>query len=129
MLRAILIVAIGLAAGASAPERDAKRMAELATELEGRTAGPPRSCIGSRESHGVESFGDSTLVFRVSRNLVYVNEVRGRCPGIGRNRALVTQSFTGGLCRGDRAQSADLISRTSGGVCILGDFTPYRRPR
>jgi hypothetical protein len=125
--RFALAAAAGLTIGASAPERDAMRMAEAGTDLEGRTAGPPKTCIGSREAYAVESLGDSTLLFRVNRGLVYVNDARGRCPGIGRDRALVTESLTGSLCRGDRAKSVDAVSGASASTCILGDFVPYRR--
>ena len=58
--------------------------------------------------------------------LVYRNDTRGTCSGIGRDRALITRIFGGTqLCRGDIAESADLVAGFTGGSCAMGDFVPY----
>jgi hypothetical protein len=133
-MRALLLIPLILAATACAggPQTEAqikyeaKEGARLDVALAGKTAGKPLSCLPRYGSHGVESYGDSTLLFRVSRKLVYRNDVRGTCKGVGRDRALITRSFSGALCRGDIAQSADLVAGFSTGHCVLGDFIPYK---
>ncbi len=105
----------------------ANEKAKLETALAGKTAGKPQSCIRSRDANGPESFGENTLVFRVSKKLSYVNETRGSCKDIGNGRALIIRSFVGGdLCRGDIASSADLSAGFETGHCSFGDFVPYR---
>ena len=108
---------------------ETKEAARLAEDLAGYTAGAPRRCLPREANSGIESYGDKTLVFRVSSKLLYRNEVRsGSCPRIGNSRALITTSYgSGQLCNGDRASSADLVAGFDSGFCILGDFVPYRR--
>lgn len=110
-------------------EAQAKEDARLETALAGKTAGKPQSCIYLRETHGTESFDnkDGTLLFKVSKKLVYRTDTKGACRRIGRGDALITRSFNGGqLCRGDIAHSADLLSGFHSGSCAMGDFVPYR---
>jgi hypothetical protein len=108
---------------------EAKEAARLTEDLAGYTAGEPRRCLPRQADSGIESYGEKTLVFRVSSRLVYRNDVRsGSCPRIGNSRALITTSYgSGQLCNGDRASSADLVAGFETGFCILGDFTPYRK--
>ena len=108
---------------------EAKESARLVEDLAGFTAGEPRRCLPRQANSGVESYGETTLIFRVSSKLVYRNDVRnGSCPRIGNSRALITTSYgSGQLCSGDRASSADLVAGFDSGFCILGDFVPYRR--
>jgi hypothetical protein len=108
---------------------EAKEAARLAEDLKGFTAGEPRRCLPRNADRGIESYGETTLIFRVSSKLLYKNEVRaGSCPKIGKTRALITTSYgSGQLCNGDRGSSADLVAGIDSGFCILGDFVPYRR--
>ncbi len=108
---------------------EAKESARLTEDLAGYTAGEPRRCLPRHANSGIESYGEKTLIFRVSRKLLYRNDVRtGSCPRIGNSRALITTSYgSGQLCNGDRASSADLVAGFDTGFCILGDFVPYRR--
>ncbi len=108
---------------------EAKEASRLTEDLAGYTAGKPRRCLPREANSGIESYGETTLVFRVSSKLLYRNEVRsGSCPRIGNSRALITTSYgSGQLCNGDRASSADLVAGFDSGFCILGDFVPYRR--
>ncbi len=110
--------------------RDARDAAALEKALAGKVAGKPESCVWSRDLGGPESVGETKLLFRVSRNLVYVNETRGSCDGVGAGgRALITRSHGSQLCRGDLASTADLNAGYEDGFCAMGDFTPYRTPK
>lgn len=117
------------ASSASRDARHAKEEARLQKELAGLTPGKPQHCIELRHTNGPRSFenGKGTLLFRVSRKLVYRTDTHGNCNGIGRDRALVTRIFGGSrLCRGDIAQSADLVAGFTTGSCAMGDFVPYK---
>ncbi len=110
----------------AAEAREASRLTE---DLAGFTAGAPRRCLPREANSGIESYGDKTLIFRVTSRLLYRNDVRaGSCPRIGNSRALITTSYgSGQLCNGDRASSADMVAGFDAGFCVLGDFVPYRR--
>ena len=99
------------------------------SELAGLVPGAPQSCLPPRSSANVVAARGGTLLFRQGR-MVYANATGGGCAALAdRSYTLVTENFGGSLCRGSLAKVVDL---TSGGVlrgtCVLGDFTPYRRP-
>ena len=116
------------ASSASRDARYAKEDARLEKALAGKVAGKPVSCIRLRDAQGTESFDNDkgTILFKVSRKLVYRTDTNGGCHYIGNTNALITHSFTGGqLCRGDIATSADLTAGFSSGSCAMNDFVPY----
>lgn len=120
--------AYGDADTAPAPIRD-KEAKILAKELKGKVAGEPRNCINSR---GVDAIriSDDILLYRESGRLVYQNKLRGPCPGLTRgDDILVTESFSGQLCRGDLIRLVDRTSGIQGPVCSLGEFVPYRKAK
>ena len=120
--------AYGDADTAPAPIRD-KEAKILAKELKGKVAGEPRNCINSR---GVDAIriSDDTLLYRESGRLVYQNKLRGPCHGLTRgDDILVTESFSGQLCRGDLIRLVDRTSGIQGPVCSLGEFVPYRKAK
>ncbi len=130
----LLITAAALASCASGPpsayqQRYAeKESARLEKELAGKVAGKSKSCIYDRNIGGPESYGDDVLLFRVNRNLVYVNKTIGSCPRVGAaGSGLVIQRYSSDLCRGDSARSVDFQTGFFNGACALGDFVPYRR--
>jgi hypothetical protein len=125
----LLLCGTVYASSASRDARYAKEDARLEKELAGLTPGKPQNCIHLRDAYGTRSFenGKGTLIFRVSRKLVYRTDTNGSCNGIGRDRALVTHLFgSGQLCRGDIAHSADLVAGFTGGSCAMSDFIPYK---
>jgi hypothetical protein len=109
-----------------AQRKEAQYVAELDKALEGKVAGKPQSCIDLGRSQSTEQIGEKTIIYRVSRKLLYRNDVRSTCPSLGRDYALVTRVFGSQLCRGDLVQPTDLTTGFSGGTCSLGDFVPYR---
>jgi hypothetical protein len=63
--------------------------------------------------------------------MVYANATRGGCEDAAdHNYTLVTKNFNGSsLCSGTFAHVVDLTANGAiRGACVLGDFTPYRRP-
>ena len=72
---------------------------------------------------------DDILLYRVSGRLVYKNDLRSSCNGLGRDNDIIVTRTTGtGPCRGDIITLVDRTSGIGGGSCSLGEFTPYRTP-
>ncbi len=106
------------------------QVALLERNLGGKVAGRPVSCIPSHASGQTIRVSDDILLYRVSGNLVYKNELRGGCPGLARNDdIIVSRVFGSGPCRGDILNLVDRSSGISGPSCVLGEFTPYRTVR
>ncbi len=107
-----------------------RQLALLEDSLGGKTAGAPVSCITNASSPTTIRVSDDILLYRVSGNLVYKNELRGRCPGLARDDDVIVSEVRGsGPCRGDIIRLVDRTSGINGPSCVLGEFTPYRRPR
>lgn len=110
--------------GDRATQRDLRLMDQW---LGDKQAGPPRSCIPSRQIRATHYVGGRTILYKISNNLVYRNDPPGGCPGLNSNLALETRSPSGLLCRGEIAQVRDYSQGYSPGACALGEFVPYRR--
>jgi hypothetical protein len=117
---------------ANADQLNPRQMALLDRELGGKVAGEPRNCMPLGSQAGVETIrvSDNVLLYRVSRNLVFKNDLNGGCPGLARDSdIIVTQQWGGsGPCRGDIIRLVDRVSGIQGASCSLGQFTPYRTP-
>jgi hypothetical protein len=73
---------------------------------------------------------DDILLYRVSGNLVYKNNLRSSCPGLARdNDIVVSEQFGSQKCRGDLLKLVDRTSGIPGPVCSLGEFVPYRKDK
>ena len=128
----VTLAAAGLIAGCMEQEPvelTADAQAELARELEGRTAGDPVPCVSQRDLRGNRSIGEEVILFDGPGDLVYVNRPAGGCPSLDYGRALSTRTTSTRLCRGDLARVFDPTSGIEYGGCSLGDFVPYRRAR
>ena len=128
-----LSAALTLASCSTAPAQEArspKAQRELADALAGRTPGPPVRCIPTYRADHMQVIDDYTMLFRDGR-IIYVQNPRGGCPGIGNgSRTLVTRTFGGSqLCDGDINHTVDLVSRIQGGACVFGPFVPYTKPK
>ncbi len=100
--------------------------AALGQQLVGLHATSTDSCMNNYGSSSLKAYG-STLVYSVSKNLVFVNDTTGGCEGVERGDILVTKSPSGRLCSGDIAQTVTVGSRVPSGSCALGSFTTYRK--
>jgi hypothetical protein len=132
-----LLIAAAIAAGAlaaCAPGYDIERSRQAAmkfdAELAGLVRGQPQNCLPPQSRATVVAAREGVLLFREGRT-VYANDTRGGCEALADSHyALVTENFGGGgLCSGTLAKVVDLTgSGMVRGTCVLGDFTPYRRP-
>jgi hypothetical protein len=126
----LLLVAAFLtscSAVAPPPVVSAQSQARLQQMLAGRAAGPAVSCLPPTRSSDMTIIGDGSVVFR-SGNTLYLNAMRGGCPNLRSQYALLTRQFGGsGLCSGEIAQVVDPTNGISISSCSFGEFVPYRR--
>ena len=109
------------AQAAAAADRDA-----LGQQLAGLRPVHTDDCMNNFQSSSLKAYG-STLVYRVSGNLIYVNDTTGGCEGIANGDYLVTKSNFGRACRGDIGRTFTPGSDVPSGSCSLGSFTTYRK--
>ena len=117
----------GVEGGASQPQLTEKQAETLNKQLAGKVAGEPINCLSSLDSRSPIRVSDNIILYRVSKNKVYRNDLRNGCPGLARDSdIMVTESFgSAQLCDGDIFK---LVDRTSGmwtGSCSFGEFVPY----
>ena len=107
-----------------------KQSLVLAKQLKGKIAGEPLRCISDFNANNVIRVSDDMLLYRVSGNLVYQNNLRGTCNGLASDRdIMVTEQFGGQKCKGDLIRLVDRVSGIQGGFCSLGDFVPNRKDK
>ncbi len=92
--------------------------------LAGKTPGEPRDCLSLVDSRASSTY-DGTILYRVSRNLTYRNDMNG-CPSLGWDRIPVVEVRGSQICRGDIVRLADRTTGATWGACTFGDFVPYR---
>lgn len=127
----ISLLAIALAGSAVAADRAPRQTDEekLATALNGLVPDKPMDCLIDRnQASQIEAYGP-TILYKVSKNLIYRNDTGGGCEHIANGDILVTQSISGRLCRGDIGRTVSTSPRFETGSCALGSFTAYRRPK
>lgn len=127
MMRVLLgLTAAALAAAPAASTDRTKDDAALARVTAGRTAGTPVDCIDRGRSDDFHVAGRH-LIFRARARVAYVSELTPGCP-TGSRQALVFRSISSRICRGEIAESVDLLGSAAGGSCTVGVFVPYERP-
>jgi hypothetical protein len=120
----LLLVLAGCAgSGAGMEERERSR---LERQLAGRVAGEPRRCITRFQGTALTAVDRSTVVYDAPGAL-WVNRLRGDCPGLRPDDALIVESHGDEYCANDRIRPVERGSNIPGAVCFLGEFTPYRR--
>ena len=87
------------------------------------------SCISRVPQTNLTVISNNVLLYRVSRKLVYKNELIGSCNGLTRGDIMIVRSFGSQMCRGDFTTTASPVSGMTSGACALGDFIPYRTPK
>lgn len=105
-----------------------KQAEKLNKELVGKVAGEKVSCINREPQTNLTVISNNVLLYRVSRKLVYKNELIGSCSGLTAGDIMIVRSFGSQLCRGDFTTTANPMTGMTSGACALGDFVPYRAP-
>lgn len=122
LLAVALLLGTGTAS-ADSENRAAHRQRIVDRELIGKTAGEAQDCISARSYRRLIVASDSTLLFRVSNNLVYRNDLQQSCPGMADSPFEPAIASHGSrICRGDIAT----VERGVQASCALGVFVPYR---
>ena len=123
------ILLAGCSAGvATEPVRNAKAETRLNQLLAGKVAGRTQSCIPTREADRQTVIDERTILYRVSANKVYRNDIPGGCPGLDSRSTLIRRTTGSGLCSGEIFQVRDAGTGFDKGSCAFGEFTEYRRP-
>jgi len=100
---------------------------ELATELEGRTAGKPVDCISASSVQGPTMIGKNTVLYREGGRTLWRNDLVASCPAMGPGNTIVIELHGGQICRNDMFRVIEPGSSIPSGFCRLGKFTPYRK--
>ena len=125
----VLLAACGPATESTPEPLTEKQAKVMDRELKGRVAGTPQNCIPTYNSDGLVRGSDSILIYKPG-GVVYVNNLKGSCPGLGSDSAIiVTQSYGSQTCDGDLIKLVDRSSGIQGPVCSLGQFVPYKKPK
>ena len=125
----IPLLAVALSGSAVAADSAMQRQTDaqkLAAELSGLVPDKPVDCIDRYQATQTQAYG-GTILYRVSRGLVYRNDTGGGCENMARGDILVTRSISGRLCRGDIGRTISPVSRAPTGSCALGSFVSYRK--
>jgi hypothetical protein len=69
----------------------AEQTERLDRELGGKVAGAPQNCISEFNANDLVRVSDDILLYRVSRNLVYKNNLRSSCPGLARDNDITVR--------------------------------------
>ena len=121
----------GVDGGATKTALTEKQAKVMDKQLAGKVAGEPINCLSMVDSRQPIRVSDNVLLYRVSKNKVYRNDLAGGCPGFGRDDdIMVTRSFGGSqLCSGDIFKLVDRSSGMWTGSCSFGKFVPYTAPK
>ena len=118
----ILLAALALPA-ARGPAKD-----ELAEAPTGRIAEKPVDCLDPYDSQSVRVVPGQAIIYGVYGKL-YVNRPQDGADRLRWNDVLVTRVEAGHLCRNDPITLVDPVTRSEHAFIILGQFTPYAKPR
>jgi hypothetical protein len=131
-----LLVGAMLASCSTAPPQPVTRSAEGQRSFErltaGKIAGPSIACIPAYAINDQTIIDGRTIAYRNGAGgTVYVAHLSEGCELAGRGTyALFSRKFgTADTCRGDIEQVVDTTNRINVGSCVVGDITPFTRPR
>ena len=145
----VSMLALGLAAALVAgcastppdPEAEARREQAVADilshPLDAEEYGAPRRCVSNLVDRDFEALGEHYLVFDGPGGKMWLNELRGRCPGLDHANSLVFRSRSFQLCELDQFRVSDLFVWeryrrppwlwVNGIPCTLGKFQPVTK--
>lgn len=101
----------------------------LSLELDPAEYGEPSNCLSDSKYRSYRALGTRHLLFRGRQGQLWINVLRGRCPGLDDDSVFImTPNMSGRLCDSDRfklVDRLDSLSRASTApTCILGEFRP-----
>lgn len=128
-MKNLLILVVWLltlsACAGSSPDRGPQISAAL-DELQSREDyARTERCLSTHQYRSVEVLDENHLLFTgTSRDRLWLNKLRSRCPGLRRNDTLAFEVRNNRLCNLDTATVVDhfLFWERTGPTCSLGDF-------
>ena len=106
----------------------------LSQPLDAEEYGTPRRCISSMGYRNFQVISDRYVLFEGAGRRLWLNELRGRCPGLRRATALAFDMRGNQICDLDRFKPADWFDRPrfrrwpwdwmDNVPCTLGRFQP-----
>jgi len=127
---------LAFAGCATSPEDEQRRLDMeadiddiLSHELDPSEFGETKKCLSSNEYRSFRALGNRHLLFEGRQGRLWVNVLRGRCPGLNDNSMFIMRQTSGGrACDKDMfdvVDNMDPILRTGAGpTCVLGQFKP-----
>ena len=126
----VLAIALsGAAVAADSATQHQTNEQKLAAALNGLVPdGKPADCLEQYRTSPaqIQAYG-GTILYKVSRGLIYRNDTGGGCENIASGDIFVTRSNSGRLCRGDIGRTVSPGTRAPTGSCALGSFVAYRK--
>ena len=83
--------------------------------------GETLTCLPLHSVRDTDALDDYTLIVEATGGGVYLNELNGRCSGLGREERYVRRSSNPRMCQGDIIRVMDSFG-TMLGSCSLGAF-------
>ena len=118
-----------LLAGCSGADMHSRERNDLATQLTGRTAGPPQDCVAIEPTTNIRPIDPQTVVVDRGGTL-YVNHLRGSCGNLEPTDTVIIEVHGNQYCRGDHFRTRSFGgSAVPGPICTLDNFIPYSRAR
>lgn len=118
----LLLAALALPA-ATSPKKD-----DLAEAIKGRVAGKPVNCINPHDVESTQIIPGRAIVY-TAFGTKYVNQPLQGGEHLRWDDVLVQRIEGSQLCRIDSVTLLDPVTRFERNFIILGDFTPYTKPR
>ena len=126
MLRLLLPLALPACATGDTNWAEREQTA-LDAELATRVAGESRSCVYANPTSSLVVRARTNFVYHDGRTIWLSRPIHG-CAGFRPDSTLLVELRGSQYCRGDRVRGLDPGSAIPGPLCVLGDWTPYRRP-
>ncbi len=101
----------------------------LSYELDPLEYGETRNCLSENDYRSYRALGQRHLLFEGRHGKLWVNVLRGRCPGLGDDSLFIMKPKHGTrLCENDWFNVTDrfrsLSSADTAPTCVLGEFKP-----
>lgn len=123
-----------IAACASSPEAEQRRLEReaavddvLSYKLDPAEFGETKRCLSDAEFRSYRALDDRHLLFKGRGDRLWVNTLRGRCPGLQPDSVLIVRKFGGRqFCSLDSFEATEWFGhgRSTGVRCIFGEFQP-----
>ena len=130
----VVVGLLALASCAVSPEEELKRQ-EMEADIDDILSqyvdpaeyGEPANCLRDNQVRRYRSLGNRHLLFEGRQGQLWVNFLRGRCPGLDKHSVFIMRpNVAGRLCDMDHFAVVDRIGSptVAAPTCSLGEFKP-----